>query len=66
LIGGFFVDRLDAQRLDERIAIKPTADGDNATTAKQDYNNNADDETRIALLGGFRTARHFIHDFFSL
>ena len=58
--------QLEIESLYERIAVEPTAQGDNATTAKQDYNNNADDETRIALLGGFRTARHFIHDFFSL
>lgn len=59
-------DKLEVERLQDRIAILPAYNGsDTATTQHHDYDN-TDDETRIALLGRSRGIGHFIHDFFSL
>jgi hypothetical protein len=54
--------------LHDLVAIEPGAREKRATAAKQDNNYDTDDESSIALLGGFGTNRHFVHfthDFFS-
>jgi hypothetical protein len=54
--------------LHDLVAIEPATSDKRATAAKQDNNYDTDDESSIALLGGFGTNRHFvhfIHDFYS-
>jgi hypothetical protein len=52
--------------LDDRVTVEPAAQGDYTAATKQNSNDDADNQTRIALFGLFFGGnRHFRHDFFS-
>jgi hypothetical protein len=61
--------QLETQRLHDLVAEEPAASDERATATKQYCDDDANDKTSIAFLGGFGANGHFIHfvhDFFSL